>query len=278
VLRHEAAHLRRRDAWLSVAMQLLAITAWPVVPLWIAIARVRHLVELACDEAALAGADAIERRRYGHTLLDMAEWRWLAVRPIGAGAGELHFGSTMRARIEALASQRHWPVGIQALALSLALLALFAACGGAAPRPASAPGAGTPSSGDDSKGYGYEFEADAAKAAAAAPASGGFLPAGPDGRLPPETIQATVRAHFGALRTCYEAGLKRDPKLAGTVRVKYAFGEDGITTEAADDKSTLPDAGVVACVVGEFRKLTYPKAQGGNVTVVYPIQFAPGAP
>jgi beta-lactamase regulating signal transducer with metallopeptidase domain len=261
VLRHEAAHLRRRDAWLSAVMQLFTIAAWPVAPLWLATHRVRQLVELACDEAALAGADASERRRYGHALLDMVEWRSRAVLPLGAG--ELHFGSTLHARVEALASQRHWPLAVQAVTLSLAPIALLVACGGSAAPPA-APG--------DDTGYGYQFETDSAKAAAAAPAKPA-LPLGPDGRVPPETIQATVRARFGAFRTCYENGLKKDPKLAGTVTVKVVIATDGSTTQAADDNSTLADKDVVACVVGAFGKLTYAKGSG-VVTVVYPIQFA----
>ncbi len=267
VLRHEIAHLRRGDAWLSATMQVLIIVAWPVVPLWIAVARVRRLMELACDEAALADADAAERRRYGHALLDMAEWQSFTVAPLGAGA--LHFGSTLRARVEALAAERHWPVAAQALALSIAPIALLAACGGPA-RSAAAP----PESGHDAEGYGYEFEADSAKAAAAPGASPSPTP-DLHGRLPPETIQATVRASFGALKVCYEAGLARNAKLTGTVAVKYVIAEDGSTIDAADEKSTLPDKGVVDCIVGELRKLTYPKPQGGRVTVVYPILFAP---
>jgi len=266
VLRHERAHLRRGDAWLSAAMQLLAVAAWPVAPLWIAIARVRQLVELACDEAALAGADADERRRYGHALLDMAEWRSLAVAPLGAG--ELYFGSTLRARIEALASQRHWPLAVQALALSVAPIALLVACGGSAPSPA-APAAG----GDD--GYGYEFDTD--PATAAAPSSIPSMPLAPGGRIPPEVIQATLRAHFGAFRSCYEAGLKKDPTAKGVVAVRFVFGVDGTMTEALGEKAktTLADKDVVSCVVGEFRNVTFPKSPGGVVTVVYPIQFAP---
>ena len=270
VVRHEAAHLGRRDAWLSASMQLLAIVAWPVVPVWIAIARVRQLVELACDEAALAGADRTERLRYGHALLDIAGWRSLAVAPLGAG--ELHFGSTLRARIEALATQRQWPMAAQAIALSIAPIALLVACGGSsAPAPATA----AAPSGDDGKGYGYEFERDSAKAAAASPSSADVPHTNAEGRLAPEVIQATVRAHFGALQACYEAGLKTNAKLAGTVAVKYAIREDGTTTEAEDEKSTLPDRAVVACVVGEFKKLTYPKPKGGLVTVIYPVEFAP---
>ncbi|MGO8999889.1 MAG: M56 family metallopeptidase [Polyangiaceae bacterium] len=255
VLRHETAHLRRGDAWLSASMQLLAIFSWPVVPLWIAIGRVRQLVELACDEAALDGADETERRRYGHALLDMAEWPSFAVASLGAG--ELHFGSTLRARIEALTAQRHWPLIAQALAVSLAPMALLVACGGAA------------------KDYGYEFAPDPAKTAAAAPASSETSHLNKDGRVAPEAIQTTVRGSFGAFKTCYEAGLKRDPKLTGTVNVKSTFGGDGAVKDAADENSTLPDKDVVACVVGEFRKLTFPTGPAGTVTIVYPIQFSP---
>jgi BlaR1 peptidase M56 len=263
VLRHEHAHLRRHDAWLSAAMQVLAIVAWPVAPLWIATIRVRQLVELACDEAAISGADATERRRYGHALLDMAEWRTRAVVPIGAGA--MHFGSTLHARIEALASQRHWPAAAQAVALGLASLALLVACGsGSTAVPPTAPA--------DETGYGYQFADDSSKAAPASTAN--VPPPGPDGRIPPEAIQALVRARFGAFKACYETGLQKNPKLAGTVSVKFTIAENGTTMEAADDASTLPDKDVVACVIGEMSKITY-AAGSGIVTVVYPIQFSP---
>jgi beta-lactamase regulating signal transducer with metallopeptidase domain len=269
VLRHESAHLRRGDAWLSGAMQILAIVAWPVVPVWIAIARVRQLVELACDEAALAGADATERRRYGHALLDIAEWRSLVVAPLGAG--ELHFGSTLRARIEALASQSHWPVAAQGVTLSVASVALLVACAGSAPPVATTGGAASASDGDT--GYGYAFDTDTPKIAAAAPASPAPVLNG-DGRVSPEVIQSTVRAHFGAFKSCYDAGLKKNSKLAGMVTVKTVVGMDGVPTEAADSHSTLPDADVVACVAGEFRKMAFPKGPG-VLTLEYPIQLTP---
>ena len=266
VLRHEVAHLVRRDAWLSAAMQALAVTSWPVIPVWIAMARVRQLMELACDEAALAGADATERRRYGHALLDIAEWRSLATASFGAG--ELHFGSTLRARIEAIASQRHWPLGVQRLALSIAAIALFLACGGSAPTQR------TPA-GFDPKGYGYEFAADTKEQVTAAPPRDDSPRTNPDGRMAPERIQSQVRGRFGGLLTCYEAGRKRDPKLTGIVTVKYVIGEDGVPKDVADENSTLPDKDVVGCVLGEFRQLRFDESHRGSVNVIYPIKFAP---
>jgi hypothetical protein len=125
VLGHESAHVRRRDPWLMAVMQVLLVAFWPVLPLWLAAHRVRALVEMACDGAALADADAGARHRYGHALLDMTEWRSVTLAPLGAG--ELHFGSALRARIEALANARRWPRAVQVALVALAVVS-FAAC------------------------------------------------------------------------------------------------------------------------------------------------------
>jgi hypothetical protein len=267
VLRHEIAHLRRRDAWSSTAMLVLGIVAWPVVPVWIAIARVHQLLELACDEKALDGADAMERRRYGHALLELAESRSFAVAPLGSG--ELHFGSTLRVRVEALVGQHHWPLPVQVFALAFAPVALFVACGGST-APSSTPPTrlfvGVPTD------YGYEFAANRAESDGA-PAPSPAPPIGPEGRLIPEAIEGVVRVNFGDIVSCYEAGQRKNAKLAGQVTVKYAIGEDGSTKEATDERSTLPDRDVVDCVVRAFRQFRYPASRGGNIAVVYPIQF-----
>ena len=64
VLAHERAHLERRDPWLALGLSLVVALAWPLLPVWFAAARVRHLMELAADERALAGTRA---RIYGRT-------------------------------------------------------------------------------------------------------------------------------------------------------------------------------------------------------------------
>ncbi len=244
VLHHEIAHIRRRDPWLTAAMDLLRVAAWPVIPLWLAVARVRHLIELACDEHALSSAGPAERRRYGHTLLDLAEQRSLAL----SGAGELYFGSSLRARIEALASQRPWPGAIQA-GLVGACIAGLVACSSVGPAPAS--------SSSSSSALGTDDEPKA-------------------GRLDPEVIQREVRASFGRFRGCYEGGVQRDPTMRGTVAVFFTISEDGKVLEPRDNgNSTLKDHAVVDCVVQGFGDLSFPRPQGGIVTVVYPIEFSP---
>jgi hypothetical protein len=273
ILEHESAHVRRRDPWLAAAIEAMLVVAWPVLPVWIAAARVRHLMELACDEEALAGADAEARRRYGHVLLDVAEQGNLSL----AGVGALHFGSTLRARVEAIAFYRPWPRWVQA-GLVGAAVAGFVACSSTGPgtmpqptggtHPAAAPGEGV----DD---YGYKYETDSlphAKTPQPAPAA----TENADGRLAPELIQGVVRQNFGAFRTCYENALKKNSSLKGTVTVSFIINPDGSVQKAKDEQSTLPDANVVQCVVGGFSVLSFPPPQGGYVTVIYPVMFSPG--
>ena len=140
VLGHESAHVRRGDPWLMAAIQVLTVTCWPVLPLWLAALRVRALVEMACDESALDHADESARRRYGQALIDIAGWRTVTVSSLGGG--ELHFGTGLRARIEALANVRRWPRIVQA-GLVAAAVAGFAACSsvGSSEGTANAPGA-----------------------------------------------------------------------------------------------------------------------------------------
>ena len=85
ILRHELAHIRRRDPLLTALVQLTCCLAWPVLPLWIAARRIRTLMEEACDERAVAGATPANRRRYGELLLALAEDRQPARFRPGAG-------------------------------------------------------------------------------------------------------------------------------------------------------------------------------------------------
>jgi hypothetical protein len=97
-----------------------------------------------------------------------------------------------------------------------------------------------------------------------------------NGRLPPEVIQQVVRANFDPMRDCYEAGLKRNNGLQGRVAVKFVIDREGRVTCAEDFQSDMPDRQIIRCIVAEYRKLRFPKPEGGVVTVVYPIIFSPG--
>ena len=96
-----------------------------------------------------------------------------------------------------------------------------------------------------------------------------------NGRLPFEVVQRVVRSQWSKLRACYESALEKHATLAGTVSVKFEIDSTGAVVRAGDAGSDLPDSTVVQCVVKEVAGLSFPPPEGGVVSVVFPIRFAP---
>ena len=97
-----------------------------------------------------------------------------------------------------------------------------------------------------------------------------------NGRLPSEVIQRIVRQNFGRFRLCYENGLRTNPNLQGSVAVQFVIDRTGAVSSSKDEGSTLPDRGVINCVVRGIGDLSFPRPESSIVSVTYPIVFAPG--
>ena len=79
-----------------------------------------------------------------------------------------------------------------------------------------------------------------------------------------------------AMRQCYQDGLRRNRRLHGTISTRFVVARDGHVERATEEgRAAFPDRLVVDCVVGRFRRLTFPPPDGGPVTVVYPLTFSP---
>jgi hypothetical protein len=96
--------------------------------------------------------------------------------------------------------------------------------------------------------------------------------------LSPGEIQGTVLAIHPALGRCYDAGLLRNPELAGIVVIRFIIQQDGSVPLVVLDDTSLPDPNVIECMVPEFARLVFPAPVGSFVTVVYPVDFSPTAP
>jgi len=58
------------------------------------------------------------------------------------------------------------------------------------------------------------------------------------------------------------------------VRVRFVIQATGKVADVGDaGESTLPDTDAVKCMMHEFGKLSFPRPEGGIVTVVYPLVF-----
>lgn len=93
------------------------------------------------------------------------------------------------------------------------------------------------------------------------------------GRLPPEHIKHRIRSSFRCFRACYESALLRDPRTNGTVGVRFVIDERGRATNAQLLRGTMPDVEMNECVLRVYRRMSFPKPEGGSVLVSYPIDF-----
>ena len=94
------------------------------------------------------------------------------------------------------------------------------------------------------------------------------------GALPPEVVQRIIRYNAGRLRMCYESGLRHNPSLQGSVRVRFLIGSNGRVSSVSAG-GDLPDAGVVSCVQRSFYSLSFPRPEKGTVSVGYGVSFTP---
>jgi len=96
------------------------------------------------------------------------------------------------------------------------------------------------------------------------------------GNLDPRLVQAGIEAREGRMRTCYRAGVRRDPTLRGETKVRCVIDANGHATSVTDAGSKMRDAQVVQCVLGEYAALRFPRPEHGTVTIVHPMLFSPG--
>lgn len=106
-----------------------------------------------------------------------------------------------------------------------------------------------------------------------APPAGRLGTTSVSGRLAPQLIQRTVRANFASLRRCYENGLTASPNLQGRIAIGFVIAQDGSVSHVTNKGTDLPNPATVDCVIKAFSKLSFPRPDGGIVTVVYPIHF-----
>lgn len=89
-------------------------------------------------------------------------------------------------------------------------------------------------------------------------------------------VVAAIKRRIGAIKSCYEQGLRRDPSLAGKLTMRFTVQPGGGVTDARASTDSLGDPSVANCVARKLRGLRFdPGPVGGSVTFAYPFVFAP---
>lgn len=97
--------------------------------------------------------------------------------------------------------------------------------------------------------------------------------------LDQDIIRRIVRAHVNEVRSCYNAGLREHPELAGRVTIAFMIGANGKVGVSTVQQDTLEpaDEAVGRCIAKAVKRWMFPKPKdGATVSVVYPFVLEPG--
>ncbi|MFO0548734.1 MAG: AgmX/PglI C-terminal domain-containing protein [Polyangiaceae bacterium] len=84
---------------------------------------------------------------------------------------------------------------------------------------------------------------------------------------------SVVAGMTSGFRRCYNAGLKTDPDMQGSVRITAKIGPNGEVTSATPSGGGGLSAQVVGCVVSRVASAQFDKPEGGGATIVIPVSF-----
>jgi TonB family protein len=95
------------------------------------------------------------------------------------------------------------------------------------------------------------------------------------GSLDMAAISKVVGRRKGAIKSCYERQLKRNPKLGGTVKVAWTIEQSGRTSGVRVVADSTGSAALGQCVRSQIKRWRFPQPDGGSVMVRYPFVFTP---
>jgi hypothetical protein len=95
------------------------------------------------------------------------------------------------------------------------------------------------------------------------------------GSLSREQIERVVRQHRNEIKFCYEQELQKNPKLAGTIKIKFTISGTGSVMSALVAETSMKNAGVERCMTGKIQRWAFPEPKGGGIVIVnYPFNFS----
>jgi hypothetical protein len=94
-----------------------------------------------------------------------------------------------------------------------------------------------------------------------------------DGSLDPSVIAREIRGRLGAIKACYEAGLKRNPNIGGKLQLRFEISSVGKVTSADIENDSMHDDEVASCIKSRVMTWRFPAPAGGSVQFSYPFIF-----
>lgn len=95
------------------------------------------------------------------------------------------------------------------------------------------------------------------------------------GALDKSAVDTTVKTILDRIDNRYRSELKKGPRFAGKVAIKFVVSKNGTARDARIKTSTLNHAGLENYLCHEIEKLKFPKPKGGGIVIItYPFIFS----
>ncbi|MFV8756663.1 AgmX/PglI C-terminal domain-containing protein [Nannocystaceae bacterium ST9] len=91
-----------------------------------------------------------------------------------------------------------------------------------------------------------------------------------------DMVRRIVRAHINEVRSCYNAGLTKNPNLEGRVLIKFTIIPNGKVSSAMVEENTTKESSVGDCIAKAVKRWSFPKASKGTAIVTYPFRLSNG--
>ncbi|MFN3199324.1 MAG: TonB family protein [Bradymonadia bacterium] len=95
------------------------------------------------------------------------------------------------------------------------------------------------------------------------------------GELDATKVARVIKRRQGALKSCYEQQLKRNPKLSGKVLLQFQVLESGRVGSAAIVQNSTGSPEFGKCLTDRFRRMRFPRPEGGAASFTFPFAFSP---
>src|SRR5262249_15532417 len=95
-----------------------------------------------------------------------------------------------------------------------------------------------------------------------------------DGSLDPSVIIKEIRQRIGAVKACYESGIRRNPNIGGKLTLRFAVSSIGKVTKVDIENDTMHDDEVASCIKARVSSWRFPAPPSGSTAEFsYPFIF-----
>ncbi len=91
------------------------------------------------------------------------------------------------------------------------------------------------------------------------------------GKIDNNAVASVFSRRKGAIKSCYEKELRRNPGLKGRITLRFTIGTSGRITAINASQNTTGDQAIESCIIEKVRNWKFDPPSGGAVTFTYPF-------